>query len=76
MGKAKKKISTFFNSSIDYNLLTIILLLLSLGLIMVLSASSPTDLAEGRKWLYIFFKATFVCSAWSNCNDNNIKSGL
>lgn len=54
MGKTKNKISSFFNNPIDYTLLITILLLLSLGLIMVLSASSPTAISEGRS-SYAYF---------------------
>lgn len=46
---AKKKVgkfSSFLNNPIDFTLLITILLLLGIGLIMVLSASSPSALAE------------------------------
>lgn len=54
IGKNNKKISNFLNNPIDYTLLITVLLLLSLGLIMVLSASSPTALSEGRS-SYAYF---------------------
>ena len=44
----------FSNNPIDYTLLITVLLLLALGLIMVLSASSPTALSEGRS-SYAYF---------------------
>ncbi len=48
MGKKKKvkNFSSFFNNPIDFTLLLTILLLLSIGLVMVLSASSPSALAQ------------------------------
>ena len=42
------KKTSFLNNPIDYTLLITVLLLLSMGLIMVLSASSPTALSEGK----------------------------
>ncbi len=46
MAKKVKKFSSFLNNPIDYTLVITILLLLSIGLIMVLSASSPSALSE------------------------------
>ena len=47
MAKKKSgKFSSFLNNPIDFTLLITILLLLGIGLIMVLSASSPSALAE------------------------------
>ena len=54
MKKTKKSFSSFLNNSIDYTLLITVFLLLSLGLIMVLSASSPTALSEGSS-SYAYF---------------------
>ena len=54
MKKTKKSFSSFLNNSIDYTLLITVFLLLSLGLIMVLSASSPTALSEGSN-SYAYF---------------------
>ena len=57
----KKKIASFSKNSIDYTLLITVLLLLSLGLIMVLSASSPTALSEGRSsYAYFIRQAIFA----------------
>lgn len=47
-------IATFLNNPIDYTLLITVLLLLALGLIMVLSASSPTAISEGKS-SYAYF---------------------
>ena len=47
--KKNKKFSSFLDNPIDYTLLITILLLLTLGLIMVLSASSPKALESGRR---------------------------
>lgn len=58
---SKKKISSFLENPIDYTLLITILLLLSLGLIMVLSASSPTSLSEsGNSYKYFIKQAIFA----------------
>ena len=43
-----KKVSKFANNQIDFILCITILLLLSLGIIMVLSASAPASIAEGN----------------------------
>jgi len=59
--KTNKKKVSFFNNPLDYTLLITILLLLSLGLIMVLSASSPTSLAEsGTSYTYFIKQAIFA----------------
>lgn len=57
----KKKTEPFHNNPIDYTLAITILLLLALGLIMVLSASSPTALAEsGNSYSYFIKQALFA----------------
>ena len=57
MAKSKnKKFSSFLDNPIDYTLLITVLLLLTLGLIMVLSASSPTSLSESGKSYKYFVK--------------------
>lgn len=51
----------FSNNPIDYILLITVLLLLSLGLIMVLSASSPTALSEsGNSYTYFIKQGIFA----------------
>lgn len=61
MGKNNKKFVSFISNPIDYTLLITILLLLSLGLIMVLSASSPTAISEGRSsYAYFIRQALFA----------------
>ena len=61
MGKTNKKSESFFNNPIDYTMVITILLLLALGLIMVLSASSPTSLAEsGNSYSYFIKQALFA----------------
>ena len=47
--KKNKKFSSFLDNPIDYTLLITVLLLLTLGLIMVLSASSPKALQGERR---------------------------
>ena len=59
MKKTKKSFSSFLNNSIDYTLLITVFLLLSLGLIMVLSASSPTALSEGSNSYAYFIRQLF-----------------
>ena len=58
MAKNKKvrKFSKFANNQLDFILLITVILLLSLGLIMVLSASSPTSLAETGDDSYSYFR--------------------
>ena len=63
MAKAKKKksFSSFLNNSIDFTLLVAVLLLLALGLIMVLSASSPSALSEsGNSYQYFSKQLLFA----------------
>ena len=59
--KKTKNFSSFFNNPIDFTLLITILLLLSIGLVMVLSASSPSALAEnGDSYSYFSKQLLFV----------------
>ena len=59
--KKKKSFSSFLNNSIDFTLLVSILLLLALGLIMVLSASSPSALSEsGNSYQYFSKQLLFA----------------
>lgn len=59
--KKNKKFSSFLDNPIDYTLLITVLLLLTLGLIMVLSASSPTSLSEsGKSYKYFAKQAVFA----------------
>ena len=52
--KKEKSFSSFLNNPFDFTLVITILLLLSMGLVMVLSASSPSALAESGNSLLIF----------------------
>lgn len=59
--KKTKKFSSFLENPIDYTLLITVLLLLTIGLIMVLSASSPTSIAEsGKSYKYFAKQAIFA----------------
>lgn len=59
--KKSKKFSSFLENPIDYTLLITVLLLLTIGLIMVLSASSPTSLSEsGKSYKYFVKQAVFA----------------
>ena len=59
--KKKKKFSSFLDNPVDYTLLITVFLLLTLGLIMVLSASTPTSLAEsGKSYKYFLKQAIFA----------------
>ncbi len=55
----KKSFSSFLNNPVDFTLLITVLLLLSLGLVMVLSASSPSALAESGN-SYAFFSKQLI----------------
>ena len=54
--KKVRRFSKFANNQLDFILLITVILLLSLGLIMVLSASSPTSLAETGDDSYSYFR--------------------
>ena len=59
MAKKKNKMAGFYkflNNSVDFTLVITVLLLLSLGLVMVLSASSPTALQKYDKSYYFFIR--------------------
>ncbi len=59
--RKEKSFSSFLNNPIDFTLLITILLLLSIGLIMVLSASSPSALAEsGDSYSYFSKQLLFA----------------
>lgn len=63
MAKSKKvkKFSSFLNNPIDYTLVITILLLLTIGLVMVLSASSPSALSEwGDSYKYFTRQLIFA----------------
>lgn len=50
----KNKIEDFSKEPIDFALLIIVLIMMALGIIMVMSASSPTSLAEtGSSYEYV-----------------------
>lgn len=56
-----KKVSKFVNNRFDFLLCITVLLLLSLGVIMVLSASAPSALSEtGSSYTYVRKQATFA----------------
>ena len=57
--KKGKSFSSFVNNPMDFTLLITIFLLLSIGLVMVLSASSPSALAESGN-SYAFFSKQLV----------------
>ncbi len=57
--RKEKNFSSFLNNPLDFTLLITILLLLSIGLIMVLSASSPSALAESGDSYAYFSKQLF-----------------
>lgn len=56
MTKTAKKISKFTNRPFDFILFITVMILLALGLIMVLSASSPSALAETGDDSYVYFR--------------------
>jgi cell division protein FtsW len=61
MQKKVKKISKFANNQFDFILCITVLLLLALGVVMVLSASAPSALAEtGDSYAYVKKQAAFA----------------
>lgn len=59
--RKEKSFSSFLNNPIDFTLLITLLLLLSIGLIMLLSASSPSALAEsGDSYSYFSKQLIFA----------------
>ena len=69
MAKRKKNFSSFLENPIDYTLLITVLLLLTIGLIMVLSASTPIALKDSKtssSYTYFIKQAIFavlgICS--------------
>lgn len=59
--KKAKNFSRFLNNPVDYTLVITILLLLAIGLVMVLSASSPTALSEsGNSYKYFAKQLLFA----------------
>lgn len=61
MAKKGKSFSSFLNNPIDFTLVITILLLLTIGLIMVLSASSPSALSEsGDSYKYFSKQLLFA----------------
>ena len=76
MPKKVKKISKFVNQPFDFILCAVVFILLALGIVMVLSASAPSALAEDRKNLYICRQTTSFCNNWLGFNVYNIKNRL
>lgn len=63
MAKKKKNFSNFLENPIDYTLLITVLLLLTIGLIMVLSASTPIALKDSKtssSYTYFIKQAIFA----------------
>lgn len=59
--KKEKSFSSFLNNPMDFTLIITILLLLSIGLIMLLSASSPSALSEsGNSYSYFSKQLLFA----------------
>ena len=56
MATKANKNSNFANKQFDFILLITVIILLALGLIMVLSASSPSALAETGDDSYVYFR--------------------
>ncbi len=70
------KISIFSKSKqpVDFLILITVLILLATGIIMVLSASSPTAMSEtGNSYGYVYRQA-FSAAIRSCCNGSLIKS--
>ncbi|MGN1326880.1 MAG: FtsW/RodA/SpoVE family cell cycle protein [Clostridia bacterium] len=59
--KKVKKFSKFLNNKMDFILLITVLILLSLGVVMVLSASAPSALSEtGSSYTYFYKQFIFA----------------
>ena len=59
--KKEKSFSSFLNNPIDFTLVITILLLLGIGLVMVLSASSPSALSKyGNSYTYFSKQLIFA----------------
>ena len=61
MQKKTKKFSNFVNKQFDYVLCIIVFILLALGVVMVLSASAPSALAETGKTYTYASRQLFFC---------------
>ncbi len=61
--KKQKSFSSFVNNPFDFPLLITIMILLSMGLVMVLSASSPSSLAESGDSYAYFSRQLFFAIA-------------
>ena len=61
--KKQKSFSSFVNNPFDFPLVITIIILLSMGLVMVLSASSPSSLAESGDSYVYFSKQLFFAIA-------------
>lgn len=59
--KKVKRFSKFLNNKMDYILVITVLILLSLGVVMVLSASAPSALSEtGKSYTYFLKQFEFA----------------
>ena len=58
-----KGFSSYLNNSVDFTLLITVLILLSLGLVMLLSASAPSSLQEYGTSYRLFFRQLFFAVA-------------
>ena len=67
--KKEKSFSSFLNNPIDFTLVITILFLLGIGLVMVLSASSPSALSEsGNSYSYFSKQAEMLFLSSSIAN--------
>jgi len=58
----KNRIKDFSKQPVDFILLIIVFIMLALGIIMVMSASAPTSLAEsGKSYEYVKTQAFSAC---------------
>ena len=61
--KEVKGFSSYLNNSVDFTLLITVLILLSLGLVMLLSASAPSSLQEYGTSYKLFLRQLFFAVA-------------
>lgn len=62
MAKKNKKFSLLLSGKFDYSIIIITLLLLSIGLIILLSASAPKSLSEGKGSYSYFMKQSMLAA--------------
>ena len=71
MAKKSKNVNLLKKGSPDITIIIVTAILVALGLIMVLSASSPSSLSESGD-SYKYFKKQLIATVRRNCRINSI----